>query len=129
MLAGGRDSAPPVSIGLSNCVVRGEADFLCVVRPQPVYVKWQNGLVAISEAFVRGRGGETEPPPDQRVRIELDHITAIMLDGLCRLTQSRQLTTHPLQLGLQVKRSVLLGVPSAPMLGTVWRRECRECLE
>lgn len=115
MLAGGRGLAPPVSIGLSNCVVRGEADFLCIVRPQPVYVKWQNGLLAISEAFVRGGGGETEPPPDQRVRIELDHITAIMLDGLCRLTQSA-MATHPLQLGLQVKRSILLGTPAAPML-------------
>lgn len=115
MLVGGRDTASPVSIGLSNCVVRGEADFLCIVRPQPVYVKWQNGLLAISEAFLRGGGSETEPPPDQRVRIELDHITAIMLDGLCRISQSA-MTTHPLQVGLQVKRSILLGAPSAPML-------------
>ncbi|MEN6457333.1 MAG: serine/threonine-protein kinase [Thermoguttaceae bacterium] len=121
-------ATPLATIELADCVARGEAAFLCVEDLQPVYLLWDNGLVATSDPFLIAGGGSVAPKPDGMLRLELRHVTAAVHGGLCRLGGP---TANPYQLTVQFVCTddiifTSLGVPLIEQESTVSAEKSRE---
>jgi hypothetical protein len=88
MMPKGMSPLPPVQIALDNCFVRGEADLVADRDLKPLNFSCVNGLLALSERlFVAGEGASM-PQEGSRIRIDLDHVTALVRQGLCRVSAS-----------------------------------------
>lgn len=88
MMPKGMSPLPPVQITLDNCFVRGEADLVADRDLKPLNFSCVNGLLALSERlFVAGEGASM-PLEGSRIRINLDHVTALVRQGLCRVSAS-----------------------------------------
>ena len=69
---GGVAAATPLAtIELTDCIARGEADFLHVEDLQPVHLTWDNGLLLTTERLLAAEGGQAAPKLDEMLRIEL----------------------------------------------------------
>jgi eukaryotic-like serine/threonine-protein kinase len=91
-------ATPLATVKLTDCIARGEATFLCVEELQPVYLLWQNGLLATTEQLLSSSGGTTAPKATEMLRLELRHVTVAARGGLCRLTAT---SANPNQLAVQ----------------------------
>jgi len=109
------DAMPVARMELTDCMVRGEAALLRIEELQPAHLVWQNGLLAINEPAIRSEGGQRAPRPGETLRIDLQHLTALLRQGMCRLTDSRlapyQLPTH-----ITCIDSILIFPPETPLL-------------
>jgi serine/threonine-protein kinase len=108
----------PASLVLTDCVARGEATFLKSDGPQPLDLSWNNGLLATTERLFSAEGGEQSPRPGQGVRLQLDHLTADLHSGLCRLARS-EYAPHQLPCRIQCARSMLFGSGKSPLVEQV----------
>ncbi len=108
-------ATPLATLDLTDCVARGEADFLRVEDLQPVHVQWNNGLLATSQRFLTTSGSQTSSRLDEMLRIELRHVTAVVLGGLCRLTNT---VSSPYQLTVQFacNNCILVGSAGVPLI-------------
>lgn len=106
---------PLATLKLTDCVARGEAAFLCVEDLQPIYVLWENGLLATTEQLLAAAGGLAPPKSDEMLRIDLRHVTAVARGGLCRLSAK---PTSPYQLMVQVECTddVIMTSHDAPLI-------------
>lgn len=111
----GAAATPLATIELVDCIVRGEADFLCVEELQPVYLLWDNGLLATSDRFLVAQGGPAASKPDEMLRLELRHVTAVVRGGLCHLSNT---LAAPYQLPVQLActDTIILGVRGVPLI-------------
>jgi hypothetical protein len=75
----------PVSIELRNCIVRGNANVLSGTALHSVSLQWENGLLATSESLLDLRGTDEVLPPSAQLQIDLQHVTARMGRGMCRI--------------------------------------------
>jgi hypothetical protein len=105
----------PASLVLTDCVARGEATFLKSEGPQPIDLSWNNGLLATTERLFSAEGGEQSPRPGQCVRLQLDHLTADLRGGLCRLARS-EYAPHQLPCRIRCARSMLFGTAKSPLV-------------
>ena len=105
----------PASLVLTDCVARGEATFLKAEAPQPIDLVWTNGLLATTERFFSAEGGEQSTRPGQGVRLQLDHVTADIRGGLCRLARS-EYAPHQLPCHLRCVRSMFFGSGKSPLV-------------
>ena len=112
---GPQAATPLATIELTDCVARGEAVFLSVEDLQPVYLLWDNGLLATSEQLLTAVGGQAAPKPDEVLRLELRHLTAAVRGGLCRLSAT---SANPHQLAVQFvcTDDIILTSPGAPLI-------------
>ena len=103
------------TIELTDCIARGEADFLHVEDLQPVHLTWDNGLLLTTERLLAAEGGQAAPKLDEMLRIELNHVTAVTRAGLCRLTSS---SANPYQLTVQFvsTSSILMASSGVPLV-------------
>lgn len=85
----------PTQVVLNNCLVRGEADLLVDRDLRPVDFSCVNGLIAISERLFVAGEGTSMPPEGTRLRLSLDHVTALVRKGLCRIAASEAVPTMP----------------------------------
>ena len=108
-------ATPLATIELTDCVARGEADFLHVDDLQPVRLTWDNGLLITSERLLAAGGGPAAPKLDETLAIDLHHVTAAVRGGLCRLTSN---AANPYQLTTQfvATNSILIGAPGVPLV-------------
>jgi serine/threonine-protein kinase len=108
-------ATPLATLVLTDCIARGEADFLRVEDLQPVHLTWENGLLITSEHLLVAGGGQAAPKLDEMLRIELLHVTAAVRGGLCRLTSS---SSNPYQLTAQFvsTNSILIASPGVPLI-------------
>jgi serine/threonine-protein kinase len=108
-------ATPLATVELADCVARGEAVFLSVEDLQPVYLLWDNGLLATSEQLLTAGGGQVAPKPDEVLRLELRHLTAAVRGGLCRLSAT---SANPYQLTVQFvcTDDIILTAPGAPLV-------------
>jgi hypothetical protein len=111
-------ATPLATIELADCVARGEAVFLSVEDLQPVYLLWDNGLLATSDQLLTAGGGQVAPKPDEVLRLELRHLTAAVRGGLCRLSAT---PANPYQLTVQFVCSddIILTAPGTPLIEQV----------
>ena len=113
---GGTAAATPlVTLELTDCVARGEADFLRVEDLQPVHLRWNNGLLLTTERFLVVDGSQAAPKLDEMLRIELQNVTANMRGGLCRLT-SAAVSPHQLTVQCVSSDSILRTPPGVPLI-------------
>ena len=127
-LESSRAATPLATIELTDCVARGEAVFLSVEDLQPVYLRWDNGLLATSDQLLTAVGGQIAPKADEVLRVELRHLTAAVRGGLCRLSAT---PANPYQLAVQFVCSdnIILTSPGAPLVqqeGTLTVEKARE---
>ncbi len=108
-------ATPLTTIELTDCVARGEAVFLCVEDLQPVYLLWDNGLLATTEQLLSAGGGQTASKPDEMLRLELRHLTAVARGGLCRLSAT---PASPFQLTVQFvcMDDIFMTSPGVPLV-------------
>jgi len=126
-------SAPsaPAAIRLENCVARGEAVFLRADNVEPVDLTWENGLLATSECLLASEGGRTPPTAGNSRQITLQHLTAVLRRGLCRLSVSSS-APHQLMTRFQAFDNILVGAPTASLVelsGTDSSEDCQAWLE
>ena len=117
----------PASLVLADCVARGEATFLKSDGPQPIELSWNNGLLATTERLFSAEGGEQSPRPGQGVRLQLDHLTADLRGGLCRLARS-EYAPHQLRCRIQCAQSMLFGSAKSPLVEQVTFASGDDCL-
>lgn len=112
---GSRAATPLATIELTDCVARGEAVFLSVEDLQPVSLVWNNGLLVTSEQLLTAVGGQTEPKPEEVLRLELRHLTAVVRGGLCRLSAT---SANPYLLAVQCVCSddIIITSPETPLV-------------
>lgn len=97
--------APVVRVRLMNCIARGEAAFVFDQDVLPFDLTWHNGLLATTERMISlGGGAPMQPADDDRVRVDLKGITAIVRQGFGRI------------------------VPAPPAQPTRLEVECDDCL-
>jgi len=75
----------PLSIELRNCIVRGDASVLAGDALHTVTLQWENGLLLTSDSLVDLRGTDEVLPPSAQLQIDLQHVTARMGRGMCRM--------------------------------------------
>lgn len=100
---------------LENCVCRGEATLLKVADLQAIDFTWNNGLLTTSENLVTVLGGQVMPRPDNRLRINLRHLTASLGQGLCRFEHTIQ-TPYVLAAQLDCRDSILRSTATVPLI-------------
>jgi serine/threonine-protein kinase len=108
-------ATPLATVELTDCVARGEADFLRVEDLQPVHLTWNNGLLLTTERLLVAEGSQVAPKLDEMLRIELEHVTADVRGGLCRLT-STSANPHQLTVQLVPTSSILKVAAGVPMI-------------
>ena len=121
-------ATPLATIELADCIARGEAVFLSVEDLQPVYLLWDNGLLVTTDRLLSVGGGSLAPKSDEMVRIELRHVTAVVREGLCRLSNT---SANPYQLTVQFAATddVFLTATDSPLVeqeGTLGVEKSRE---
>lgn len=108
-------AAPLATIELTDCIARGEADFLRVEDMQPVHLTWDNGLLITTGRLLAAGGSQTPSKLDEMLRIELRHVTAAVRSGLCRLT-STSLSPYQLTVQFVSTNSILMASPGVPLV-------------
>ncbi len=94
-------------IDLLDCIARGEAVLARTEKLQPLRLSWENGLFVSSEQLLRTEGGQKSPPPDDKIEIELRHLTLVVNSGLCRIAGS-QFASHQLPTSINCTDSIVL---------------------
>ena len=121
-------ATPLATIELPDCVARGEAVFLCVEELQPVYLLWENGLLATTEQLLTAGGGQVAPKLDEMLRLELRHVTAAVRGGLCRLSATPA-NPHQLTVQFACTDDIIMTARGAPLVeqeGTVGLDKSRQ---
>ncbi|MGQ9574898.1 MAG: protein kinase domain-containing protein [Thermoguttaceae bacterium] len=106
---------PPVNLTLTDCVVRGEAVVVRVQHLRPLRISWNNGLLVTSERFLVADGSDEAPLAGEPLSVSLQHLTAVVRSGLCRLVQS-QSAPRQAAVELSVANSILIGSPTGPLI-------------
>jgi eukaryotic-like serine/threonine-protein kinase len=115
MLDSSAAATPLATIELSDCIARGEAVFLCVEDLQPVYLLWENGLLATTEQLLTAGGSQAAAKPDEMLRLELRHVTAAVRGGLCRLSATPA-NPHQLTVQFACTDNIIVTAHGVPMV-------------
>ncbi|MGO8751861.1 MAG: protein kinase domain-containing protein [Thermoguttaceae bacterium] len=108
-------AVPRATIALTHCIARGEATFVRVHGPRPFRLTWDNGLLATSERLLVADDGGWMPQPGDNIEIDLQHLTAVMRGGLCRIGLS-ELTRRPFGIQFTCANSILIGNAASPLV-------------
>ena len=86
---------PSINVRLTNCIARGEATFMTAVEERPLTIVWNQGLLVTPRRMI-DTGGCSFPKPTQQDKFEilLDHVTAIVPQGLVRQNRSPAMPSH-----------------------------------
>jgi len=106
---------PRAAVTLTDCVARGEAVFVGMELPMPLTLKWTNGLLVTSEHLLKAEGGERIALAEESIRMELQHVTAVVRNGLCRFHQT-EFAPHPWPVQIQTSHNVFLAAPASALL-------------
>jgi len=105
--AGALNRLIPPYLGLTNCVVRGQAALIRCEKAIPLRISGRQCLFILSDSLLEAGGRETKPVElDARIELVLKQVTAILGGGLCRLS-SDTLTPFQLDLVTDCKHSIL----------------------
>jgi serine/threonine-protein kinase len=115
LAANGTSGERPVYIGLQGCIARGQAALLRAETATPVNLDWTEGLFVGSERMVEVGGRVDEPGASDRVDIHLEHVTAVVPAGLCRLDTDLD-KKYQLMLDVRLEDNIFLTRSGATLL-------------
>ncbi len=111
-------SEPPLAwatLSLTDCIVRGEAVLVRNHWLRPFQLTWNNGLLVTTERLLVADGGDRAPLAGDGMRLELQHLTAVVRGGLCQLRQSES-APYALPLAINCVSSILVGSARGPLI-------------
>ena len=82
-----KDKPKPTKISLENCVVRGEAALIRSFEAVPMDFVWNNGLLVTTERLLDFPCAASSFQREDSVRLTLNHLTAIIDQGLLQFTK------------------------------------------
>jgi serine/threonine-protein kinase len=86
---------PSINVRLTNCVARGEATFLTAMEERPLTVDWNQGLLVTPLRLLDTGGCNLMKPNSQdKFEIILEHVTAIVPQGLVRQNRALAMPSH-----------------------------------
>jgi serine/threonine-protein kinase len=110
-------------LALRSCVVRGEATMVRCEEAVPFRLNWKNGLLATSERMLFIGGTQSDPEEkDEHIRVELQHVTAVMDRGLCRIDSDDEMFPFMMTVDITSSQCIFMVAPLAPLIeqiGTV----------
>lgn len=128
VLTSGGDEDPagnvPPLVKLSATIARGEATFVRATTGIPFTLRWDQGLFATTQRLVDIGGALGNQTSDRWIRIDLNHVTAAMQDGLCIL-RSREDAPEHLTPEITARDCIFLTGASSPLI----EYHTREALE
>lgn len=81
-----RQGPPLVAIELQNVVVRGEMTMVRMDNAAQLQLRWENGLLALSQRMLETSGARSKPPAGRtQIKLLLRNITAALPAGLAML--------------------------------------------
>jgi len=114
--AEGNTGPSSVEIQLTDCIARGEAAFVHIDSGQPVQLAWENGLVVVTEPFALIESAATAVGPDDRLQIDLRHVTAVFRGGLYRASSAAVSLHPPLPVHVTCSGSIVMGTAEVPLV-------------
>ena len=105
----------PVRLELVDCIARGEAVFARLEHSEPIDLSWENGLLVTTERFLQATGSERTPQPGEMIRVDLQHLTAVVERGFCQLVAG-QFDTQPLPTSISCADSIFITTVGSPLI-------------
>jgi hypothetical protein len=102
-------------IDLEDCFVRGGADFITIAHTRPGRISLRDSAFALQSALLNVAGSLDMPLAGDAVKLELNHVTALVGDALLRF----EVGTLPLyapQVQATVRDSVLASSSAGPLV-------------
>jgi hypothetical protein len=114
MMEDDKGMMPAMVVNLSRCVARGEATFLMASEESPLKVMWTQGLLITTQRLIETEGSPLRPSEFGRLDVDLDHVTAIIPQGLYSMKR-RAANAYQLKADIRCRNSLLQTSASAPL--------------
>ena len=105
---------PAMGVNLNRCVARGDATFLLASEESPLKVVWTQGLLVSTQRLVETEGSPLKPSEFGRLDIDLDHVTAIIPQGIYSMKR-RGTNAYQLKADIRCRNSLLQTNAEAPL--------------
>ncbi|MFN0019071.1 MAG: protein kinase domain-containing protein, partial [Pirellulaceae bacterium] len=105
---------PAMSVSLSRCIARGDATFLIANEESPLKVVWTQGLFVTTQRLIETEGSPLRPTDFGRLDIDLDHVTAIIPQGLYSMKR-RAANAYQLKADIRCRNSLLQTRADVPL--------------
>jgi serine/threonine protein kinase len=115
------------TVGLIDCIARGEAVFLRLDDLQPVSLTWHNGLLVTTEHLLLADGGDRDPLADETIQLDLQHLTAVVRAGMCRMNQTA-FAPHPWPLHIHATGNIFVAAAASPLLEQIGVADVAEAM-
>ncbi len=106
MMEEGMMMSSPSSVSLTGTIVRGEGVFLRLPEEMPAKISWRHGLFISPQRLIDNEGAVKKPSDFDAIELDLDHVTAIMPQGLYRV-KLRPGAPYQVKLDIQSNHSIL----------------------
>jgi eukaryotic-like serine/threonine-protein kinase len=105
---------PAMGVNLNRCVARGDATFLMASEESPLKLVWTQGLLVTTQRFMETGGSPLKPSEFGRLDIDLDHVTAIIPQGLYSMKR-RMGNAYQLNADIRCRNSLLQTRAESPL--------------
>ncbi|MCE9526874.1 MAG: serine/threonine protein kinase [Planctomycetales bacterium] len=105
---------PAMGVNLDRCIARGEATFLMASEESPLKVVWRQGLLVTTQRLIETEGSPLRPSEFGRLDIDLDHVTAIIPQGLYSMKR-RPSNAYQLKADIRCSNSLLQTASQTPL--------------
>ncbi|MGI8980355.1 MAG: protein kinase domain-containing protein [Pirellulaceae bacterium] len=105
---------PAMGVNLSRCLARGDATFLMATEESPLKMVWTQGLLVTSKRLLETGGSPLRPSEFGRLDIDLDHVTAVIPQGLYSMKRKTG-NAYQLKADIRCRNSLLQTSAQAPL--------------
>ncbi|MFN0021265.1 MAG: protein kinase domain-containing protein [Pirellulaceae bacterium] len=105
---------PAMGVNLNRCIARGEATFLMASEESPLKVVWTQGLLVTTQRLIETEGSPLRPSEFGRLDIDLNHVTAIIPQGLYSMKR-RPANAYQLKADIRCSNSLLQTASQTPL--------------
>jgi hypothetical protein len=116
----------PVHLEIQDSVIRAEADLVQLKHVDPVRVQVRDSVVALQGTLLRNLGNFDVPRELQQADLRLEHVTALLRDGLLRVDGG--LSRKVLPVHVAAANNLLLTDTDAPLVMMLSDRSEEELL-
>jgi hypothetical protein len=116
MPVAGAQPKPPLKIEIVESLVRGDGDLFAVRHAEPARLAVEQSVVALSGTFLSARGNSELSNENAQLELRLDHVTAVLGDGLVRL-DSGNAPRKLLPVQVSASNSIFSNCAATPLTG------------